>query len=272
MKTIKAKPVITLCLFICIYALSNAQNGPPPPPPNYGQPDKDAGAALPSGYISVNFGFANPEGGYSSAVGSGYGGYALPGDMFNLSMGFPINRSNFGVAFMFGSTNNQYDLNTYANNNNDYAIYPDQNYYSETSLMGGLYMTFPLGRYLSFDGRFMLGALLSNLPEQDYGYNDDLGNSYQFDLQSTNSASLAFDAGVGVRCMIAHFWRRKLCAMLNVDYLASSVPYTAQQNLYEIPATGPNAGYQVQLEPGNEFSGHIPVNLLNITFGLGYQL
>jgi len=272
---VKAKMVILFGMLICLYSVSNAQYGPPPPygppPRRSGHNQSDDGVSRPSGYVSVNFGFATPEGGYASSVGPGYGGYALPGDVFHLSIGVPINHSNFGLAFMFANYNNQYDLNTYANNNAEYAIFPDQNFYSESSIMGGLYVTYPVG-ILSFDGRLMVGALLSSLPEQDYGYDDAQGDSYQYDLQASNSTSLAFDAGVGIRCLIARFGRRKLCAMVNVDYLYSSVPYNSEQIINEIPATGPNAGYQVQLVPSPVFSGHLPVELMNITFGLGYQI
>jgi hypothetical protein len=199
------------------------------------------------------------------------GGYALAGDVFHFSLGVPINHSNFGVAFMFGSYSNQYDLNTYANNNAAYSIYPDQNYYSESSIMGGLYVTFPVG-IVSFDGRVMIGALLNSLPEQDYGFNDAEGDNYEYDLQGSNSVSFGFDAGVGVRCLIAQFnRRRKLCVMVNVDYLDSSVPYNTEQDIYEVPASGPNAGYQVQLIPSPVYSGSFSLEMLNITLGLGYQ-
>jgi len=277
MKTfkIKSKRVVLSCLLISFYIANNAQDyyatPPPPPPPGYNQTNQSENNFGPSGYISINFGFATPEGGFANAVGSAYGGYALPGDIFHLSLGIPINHSNFGVAFMLGNYNNEYDLNTYANNNSEYAIHPDQNYYSETSIMGGFYATVTVGR-LSFDGRLMAGMLINNLPEQDYGYSDAEGDMFEYDLQSSNSTSLALDAGGGLRYDIAEFWRRKLCFMVNLDYLYSRVSYSTEQNVYEVPVTGPNAGYQVQLLPSPTFSGTFPLQLLNLTFGLGYQI
>lgn len=264
----KPNKLLMIISTICIHTISIAQNYGPPqgPPPNNQEND----IIQPSGYISVNFGFATPEGGFANS-GNSYGGDALPGDVFHFSIGVPINHSNFGIAFMFGNYNNQYNLNAYANNNSEYAIYPNQNYYSENSIMVGLYTTYPFGRF-SLDGRFMIGALLSGLPEQNVGYNDVEGDSYENDLQPSNSTSLAFDAGVGIRCLLAQFGRRKLCAMINVDYLYSNVSYNTEENQYEVPATGPNAGYQVQFVPSPTFSGTLPIELLNVTFGLGYQL
>jgi hypothetical protein len=274
MKTLKInlKPVVIFSLLTFFYTYCTAQYSSPPDqqPYSYNEPKQDVSNFGPSGYASVNFGFATPEGGFANSTGGSYGGYAMPGEAFHFSLGIPINHSNFGVAFMLGNYNNQYDLNTYSANNSEYPVYPDQDFYSETSLMGGLYLTFPVG-IVSFDGRIMAGALLNSFPEQDYEYTDGEGNNFEYDMQPSNSTSFAFDAGVGVRCLIAQFRREKLCAMINLDYLYSSAFYNTEQNIYEIPVTGPNAGYQVQLFPSNSYSGTIPIELLNITFGLGYQ-
>ncbi len=281
MRTLKITSGVLCFLFVCLYSLSIAQDDAPPPPPpsNYGPAARDRAysqanqeaAILPSGYVSINFGFALPQGGFASSTNNTYGGYAIPGDVFHLSLAFPVNHSNFGLAFMFASYSNEYDLGTYANNNLAYAVYPSQNFYDETAMMGGLFVTFPVG-ILSFDGRLMAGALLNSLPEQDYTYNDAQGNTFENDLMTSRSTSLALDAGVGVRCLIVRFWGSNLCAMVNVDYLYSNVPYTTQQNIYETPANGPNSGVTEQLIPNPILSGHIPVELLNITFGLGYQI
>ena len=268
------------CLLVCVCGVSDGQYGPPPP--GYGRPmrrqgggnneRKDDGPVRPSGYISGNVGFANPEGSYGAAVGGGYGGYAMAGYDFNLSLGIPVNHSNFGVALQFGSYSNGYDMGSYASNNGVSEAYPEEDVYGESSILGGLYVTFPLGRVVSIDGRLMGGVLLSTLPEVDYGYYDGQGDSYQYDLEPSNAASFAGDAGIGVRFLIAQFGRRRLCAMVTVDYLYSKVGYTTQQDIYEVPATGPNAGNELQLVPSPTFSGTLPVELLNVTFGLGYQL
>ena len=261
--------------------------------------DKDDSKSEPSGYISVNFGFATPEGNfaqpfsqstYSEAAGTGYGNYALPpGSSFHFSIGIPVNHSNFGVALMFGSYDNQYDINNYVNSLNNspinynaysnspitgYASAPSQNSYDESSIMGGLYVTLPLGR-LSIDGRLMIGALLCNLPEQNVYAEDADGDQLQYDVEPSNSTSLAFDAGIGVRFMLAQFGRRKLCIMANADFLYSNVSYNTQQDISVLPTTPPTgypAGAIINLVPSPPVSGSLPIELLNITFGIGYQL
>jgi hypothetical protein len=249
-----------------------------------------------SGYISINFGFATPEGnfgqsfsqsGYNNqAAGIGYGNYADPGTSFHFSLGIPINHSNFGIAFMFGSYTNQYDINNYVNSlvnspvsYNAYANSPieeyasgnGQNVYTESSILGGGFATYPIGR-LSIDGRLMIGALLCNLPEQNVYAEDAAGDELDYDVEPSNSTAFAFDLGVGVRFMVAQLGRRKLCIMANVDYMYSKVSYNTQQDLYVVPASGNNAGYQAQLVPSPQVSGNLPIQLLNVTFGIGYQL
>jgi hypothetical protein len=279
----KLKTLLIFSLFICIYGAAEAQDyygggggGWRRKPQNDQPQDKeDKGAVEPSGYMTINFGFANPNGDYAAAFGSGYGGYAEPGSDFNFSLAFPIQHSNFGVAFMFGSYANDYDINNYVNylsNSSSiygYGVIPGGNtVYSESSIMGGLYITYPVGRF-SFDGRFMIGALLNSLPEQAYGKQDTAYNVTTYDLQTSYPTSLAFDGGIGIRCMIARFGRRQVCATVNLDYLYSNVSYNTEQVVDYTPAANNPNGYTY--ESDNSVSGHLNIQLLNITFGLGYQ-
>jgi hypothetical protein len=282
------KTLVIFSLLVCAYSMSFAQDyyggGPPPGgwrrrPNQQQQPrDKeDKGNPEPSGYSSVNFGFANPEGAFASPFGSGYGGYALPGSVLHISFAVPLGHSNFGLAFMFGSYNNEYDLNNYINylsnssTSNAYGPVTEgvNNVYSESSILGGLFVTIPIGR-LSIDGRLMAGALLNSLPEQAYGKQDTAGNVSVYDLQTSYPTSLAFDVGIGVRCLIAKFGRRQVCAMVNVDYLYSNVSYNTTQEEDDTPYNS-NPNNQVTYIYYNQVSGHLPISLFNITFGIGYQ-
>ncbi len=282
----KARILIFFSLFFVTYATSNAQdyyggggNSWRKKPTN-NQPSRDAKEAVePSGYTSINFGFANPVGSFASSFGNGYGGYALSGIGYNFSIAAPISHSNFGLAFLFGSYSNQYDLNNYVNYLSNSNPYPNavaygnvsggiNNIYSESSILGGLYVTYPIGR-LSIDGRVMIGALLNSLPEQAYGKVDSAGNQTVYDLQTSYPASFAIDAGIGIRCLLAKIGRRQLCAMVNIDYLYSKVSYTTTQVVDYTPfANNPYSNYY---ETDNSVSGHLPISLMNITFGLGYQ-
>ena len=199
----------------------------------------------------------------------------MKGSLYHFSFAFPINHSNFGLAFMFGSYDNNYDVDNFVN----FMINTNPNYgygviqggntvYSESSIMGGLYVTYPMGRF-SFDGRFMIGGLLNSLPEQAYGQIDAANNITTYDLQTTYPTSFAIDAGVGIRYLIVKLGWRQICAMVNVDYLYSSVSYHATQIEDYTPYVNPNG---VTYESYNSISGHLPISLLNITFGVGYQL
>src|ERR1700679_2104436 len=70
-------------------------------PANNPPPAEEKNMTDPSGYTSINFGFANPVGSFAYSFGSAYGGYAVPGTGYNFSFSVPINHSMFGLAFMF---------------------------------------------------------------------------------------------------------------------------------------------------------------------------
>ncbi len=136
--------------------------------------DKDGTNPEPSGYMSINFGLSYPEGSYGAGYGNVYGGYAQSGTIYHFSFAFPIDHSNFGLAFMFGSSSNNYDINTFINYNNThdpYAYYEagpgSNNVYQQSSIMGGLYVTAPVGR-LSIDGRLMIGVIKNPLLNMVY--------------------------------------------------------------------------------------------------------
>lgn len=282
MDTIKSKvKKLAVCsLLICFFAVSNGQQDyyggswRRQPSNNNQNQNQNNNNSEPSGYASINMGFVTPEGSFGEMIGSEYGNYADPGGLaFNFSLGVPINHSNFGLALMFGSYDNNYDINSFAANNDVFSLPPQsgQTDYSETSIMAGLFVTYPVGR-LSIDGRLMGGALLCSLPEQDVGFLDGYGNSWETDIQPTNPTAFAFDAGIGARFLLAQFGSRKLCIMANVDYLYSSVPYSTEQDIYETFASGPNANTTAQYVPSPIVSGHLSMQLMNVTFGIGYQL
>ncbi len=283
----EGKLAMMSCLLIFIYTNIFSQNyygggngsWRKKPSDNTQPKEKDeSDAPEPSGYMTIAFGFANPEGGFASGSEIGYGGFAQPGLAFHFSLAFPINHSNFGLAFMFGSYNNNYENNNYVNYLNSSNPNPNaveygtvsggaNNVYSESSIMGGLHVTYPIGK-LSVDGRFLIGVLLNSLPEQVYGKQDTTGVTI-YDLQTSYPVSFAFVAGIGLRYLIASLWRRQICATVNVDYLYSNVSYNAPQVVDFTPAINPGGTYS---ESDNTVFGHLPISLLNITFGIGYLL
>jgi hypothetical protein len=176
---------------------------------------------------------------------------------------------------MFGSTSNSYNLNNYISFlNNSSSVYgygsleqPVNNEYSASSILGGFYTTYPVGR-LSVDGRVMIGALLNSLPEQAYGQeNLTTSDIWEYDLQTSYPVSFAVDAGIGLRYMVAKVIGKQVCLMVNVDYLYSNVSYNTTQYEAFQPGNQPNNSIQY----ANTITGHLPISLLNITFGIGYQ-
>ncbi|NNM95338.1 MAG: hypothetical protein HKL88_07745 [Bacteroidia bacterium] len=290
------KLLLTAGLFIFATSYSFAQYyyGPPPPPKkpaprNNQQPLQSNGLEEPSGFMSINFGLANPEGAFAQQIGSGYGGYALPGDLFSFSLGLPVNHSNFGVAVMVGSYANTYNNDQWVTNLNNNAagvfyqnanpIQGTLNVYSNTSIMAGLYGTLPLGN-LSIDGRLMIGGLIGGLPERAFGFYDTAFNFYEDDIQPSSPISFAVDAGIGLRYLIGNFGRHKVCLMVNADYFFSSVNYFTPDYL-TVTQAGTYTPVQIQAQPlpgvtpapdiNGNISGTLQIALFSLTFGIGYQ-
>lgn len=292
LKTLKFLFTGLIFLFLGTDLYAQYYYGPPPPPrkppPGARKQPEDLGPSLPTGFLSVNFGLAEPEGTFAQQIGTGYGGYALPGDLFSLSLGLPVNHSNFGVAVMIGSYSNTYNndqwtanINNNSNPNNAFFQNANQiqgtyNIYSNTTVMGGLYGTLPVGN-LSIDGRLMIGAMIGGLPERAFGFYDTANNFYEDDIQPSNPVALAFDAGIGLRYLIGNFGRRKVCLMVNADYLFTNVSYFTPdyQNLvYPYQAqlqTQPLPGISPTPDINGNISGTIPIALFTLTFGIGYQ-
>src|SRR6185312_2516396 len=126
----------------------------------------------PTGYFVFGFGFTQPMYRFASENYAGYGGYALPGNSFSLSLGAPIMHSNFGVALMYSYNWNKYDINGYVSNiqfsdqSNTYNPVSDDSY-RESMIMGGLFATIPIQR-LSIDFRAMGDVAMCTLPEVAY--------------------------------------------------------------------------------------------------------
>jgi hypothetical protein len=275
--------MLGLLMFLCLASDAQFYYGPPPPqrrpPPSRRQQadNKNDSNPDPSGYLAINLGYTIPQGSFGTAFGSAYGAYATPGLTYDFSFAYPICHSNFGFALMYGNYTNGYDLDTYVNNLNNsnpnllyQSVYPDNDIYSESSLMGGLFITVPVGRF-SFDARIMGGVLFCSLPEQDYATQDAQGNINQYDIESSTCSGFAFDAGLGIRYLIVKFSNRQLCAMVNLDYLYSNPNYSTVQDIYQTPALNNPNNTTYQISPSPPVSGHLPISLLNISLGLGYQ-
>lgn len=246
----KTRKIISVMLFLGAAGFANAQS--------------DAGTdGSSTGYFEISYGLAEPMGSFANATGSGYGGYALPGSSFGLSLGIPIAHSNFGVALMYNYSFNTYDINSYVNNvqvsdqNNSYVALQNDGY-SESFIMGGLYATIPIQRF-SFDFRFMGGLAVCNLPESDYGAYATSAfatNNFEWDTYSSTSSAFALDLGGGIRY---RFWRTSI--MAGIDYITTDpIANTTQQYTDQF-------GNVTYTHIGNT----VPISLMDFTIGIGYS-
>jgi len=242
---------------------SSAQDNYPPPASSG---NSDYNVSAPTGYFGVSFGFAQPIGTFASQPNGSYSGYALPGYDIDLSLGLPINHSNIGVAFMYGSIVNNFDMDTYVSNvaesdpSRSYQSF-NQDVYNENLLMAGLFVTFPFNR-LSIDARALVGVSFCYLPEIDYGasvYDPSiLGyDNYEWDTYSSRSTSFAYGLGVDLRYKL-----RRVSFTLGVDVVSTTATVSTQQQY-----TDPNGDLSY-----THISGNVPISLINTNIGFAYQI
>jgi hypothetical protein len=268
MKNIK---VILVALLLGALNFADAQYyypGPPPPPqPRHRerQEKEEPEITQPTGYFQVSIGLAQPVGGFANEFGAGYGGYALPGSNVSISLGLPINHSNFGVALMYSGCSNWFDINTYVNNlqlADQTRQYQGlvQDSYGESFILGGLFATYPIHRILSLDFRLTGGVALCSLPQLDYEASPTSSTAvtnFEWNTSGSSSASFAYDIGGDLR-----FKLRRISLILGVDYLAANPMVNSIQQY-----TDQNGNMTL-----NRVSGSVPISMMSYSLGLGYEI
>ena len=114
----KKARIIIAALILGTIGFADAQEyyGGPAPRQRERQENQEPEMTQPTGYFQISFGLAQPIGSFANEFGTGYGGYALPGDNLGISLGIPINHSNFGVALAYSNCSNVFDVGTYTAN------------------------------------------------------------------------------------------------------------------------------------------------------------
>ncbi|HSY76295.1 MAG TPA: hypothetical protein VK890_05535 [Bacteroidia bacterium] len=269
MKNIKSFIILLVLGGAFITADAQYYYGPPPPGPapaprhRERQEKTDDEGSQPSGYFGITIGLAQPVGGFANAVGGGYSGYALPGDNIDVSLGIPINHSNMGIALMYGSYANAFDINGYVANmqltdqTRSYAPIAGD-VYSEGFLLAGLFITYPVYRF-SFDFKLMGGFAFCSLPEVDYGADYNAAGYYNYEWDNAASRTTGFAYGLGAD-MRYRFRRASL--MIGVDYLGSNPVINSVQTY-----TDPN-GYASYTRLG----GSMPISVVSANIGVAYDI
>jgi hypothetical protein len=283
------KAVSTILAFVASFNLVQAQYDYPPPGGGgqrgrrIQEPEKQVVTGNPTGFVSINFGACIPEGSFSNNVSSrygNYGSYALPGSFEAIAAGIPLNHTNFGIALMLGFYTNPMDMGNYTNNfgNSDSAFSNQASSYqfsaagySATTLMAGLYYTYPMGRF-SLDLRGLVGIAFCGLPDVYFvGLNYLRDQTDTWEISGTNTVGFASDLGVGLRCV----FRRNTCAMLNIDYTQVNTSYstTMEHDYYYnwINATQYSTTYGVYSNNRIPVTGSMVMSLVTLSLGVGYQ-
>jgi|SRR6185312_2989271 len=272
--TMKYTLLVVLTIFsLTTYAQYYYTPAPPPPrgprPVNSVAPPADDQGFNPTGYLTINIGYAAPLGGFGSNIGTNYGNFALPGTAACVAAGIPLANTNIGVSVMYGNYDNPFNLSAFTANvaaspssfsDTYYSVQADD--YSENVIMGGLFYTWPIHR-LSLDFRAMAGVMFCTMPEVIYAADaiytggTQPSNDFSWDYAPSRSTAFAYDVGAGLRYKL----RRNVCLAFNVDYLAARANFNTLIDYID--------------DYNNEYitptSGTIPFSFLNVSIGVGYQ-
>lgn len=215
-------------------------------------------------FIAINAGICIPFGSYATGVSTrgtlfNSNGYALTGEVYNISAGILLHR-NVGIATDMGYNTNGFDVSQLVSNT------PGTSTGSGTSgqwqivnMTAGIFLTFP-AKKVSFDTRFLLGANYINTPSVSYSVTKTNGTVQAITVQMNKKSGFAFVSGLGAGARLhlsGHF-----CLRADVAFYASpfkfNSDYTETDNTGKVVSTGTN-------------SCSMDVLLFNITLGVSYS-
>jgi len=230
---------------------------------NYAFVQINAGMGIPIGgyfFSALNNLSTNP---YVSSIQSHDwdAGETTNGYNINLTVGYPIQRSHWGIMALFDIGANKYP---------NYSPYIGT--YKEYVLMVGPFLSLPVKKTL-FDFRVLAGPSYFIYPGMSYvltimgSLGAGGGFSGKWDISNNNSiSSIAYDFGFSLK----HSLNRKLIFSINVDALLSQKESSINQNIQFTDYYNPfPTGGQVT-NVSNIYS--LDIFLLNISVGLGYWI
>lgn len=191
----------------------------------------------PTGYIALNAGVGTATGNFAKKET----GAALSGNAFQLSICVPFESSYFGLA---GKVN----YGTYAMSDQTFYIQqmnvnkkfgldttvkfkPSiQQQYTQTSLLIGISGTLPIltDERLSLDARVLFGPTIINRPALSIDSIGGINYTTTYTQAASKSSSFAYDFGFGIRYNLLK--SRKLCIMLNFDYIKTRADFEFEAN------------------------------------------
>lgn len=225
------KSTIFLCLLILVIGFGKVK----------AQEEKQEGAdtlrEYPTGYIALNAGVGTATGNFAKKeIGA-----ALSGNAFQLSVCVPFESSFFGLAgkVNYGtySMSNQTFYIQQMNVNKKFGLDTTvkfkpsiQQNYTQTSLLIGISGTLPIlsDDQLSLDARVLFGPTIINRPALSIDSIGGVNYTTTYTQAASKSSSFAYDLGFGIRYNLLK--SRKLCIMLNFDYIKTRANFEFEAN------------------------------------------
>lgn len=222
------------------------------------------GVGYPTAYGAFSIGVSLPMGAFGSASPKDWTGYANTGMAYQISVGIPFSKSNFGIAVLGGFDKNSYDAGSYGSTlskndtSNTYSTVTAISY-SQYYLMGGIFASSNTHNGFSVDGRLVGGFIYINYPSPYWttSLNSNPTIQESWYQNTTPTTTFAIDLGVGMR----YYFESGFTVLASFDFLHTNANITTQQLI----DSGNN---QTQTTLSNSLS----ITSFNITVGVGYSL
>jgi len=208
------------------------------------------------GLIGISLGPSIPLSDYADNDGDNEdAGFAMTGLHLNFNFSYKFNE-NLGVAALW--TGNAHPIDVDEMVDLFWSIDPSLNWEVETeawssgSLMGGLLVSFPFDK-VDFDIKALIGYSSSTIPNIDVTASDG-SESVNIKQNETSALAFAFNLGAGLRYNVSD----KIALTVNMDYFSTKPEFEV--------ATTSDFGYSSNDDIEQT------MNMMNISFGIGYRL
>lgn len=178
------------------------------------------------GFVGISLGPSIPLGNFASKnVNSQEAGFAKPGATFDITAGYKLGGSHFGIIATLRGQSYAYDTQPLVNDLSFQA--PQFNWNVENStwrtgsfLIGG-FGSIPISERVFLDARAMVGFANSTSPQLNIT-GTDLTDTFWVKRDSRSASSLAYLFGAGFKFDVAP----KLYLLTNIDYMATSPEFS----------------------------------------------
>jgi hypothetical protein len=177
------------------------------------------------GFVGLSLGPNVPMGNFNSRnVNNGEAGFARTGGSFDISAGYKLGGSHFGITAMLRAHSNSYDVQPLVEDLKFQAPQVNWNVESSAWRMGGLLLggfgSIPISEKVYFDARALVGIVNATSPQINIT-GSDATETFWVKRDARTARSFAYLFGAGFKFDIAPKWY----LLTNIDYIGTTVEF-----------------------------------------------